>query len=154
MSKRRVNARAKGARGERAWRDELREAGFQARRGQQFSGSPESPDVVCDDLWWMHFEVKCVEQVRIEDWMDQARRDAGGAMPIVAHKRRHRRWLVTMEAKDFFRLVREVAPPPGDGAPAGEAAGHRSPTEAAGHCGPTGELGGMQKVECRVQKEG
>jgi Holliday junction resolvase len=105
-----MNSREKGKRGERAWRDALREAGFDARRGQQFSGSPESPDVVCDDLWWMHFEVKCVERLNIEDAMDQARRDAGGAVPVVAHKRRHRRWLVTLEAKDFFRLLRGDLP--------------------------------------------
>jgi Holliday junction resolvase len=106
-----MNSRRKGARGERAWRDELREAGFHARRGQQFSGSPESPDVVCDDLWWIHFEVKAVERLNIEDAMDQARRDCGGSMPVVAHKRRHRRWLVTLEAKDFFRFLRGELPP-------------------------------------------
>ncbi len=51
----RVNSRQKGARGERQWRDELRAHGFQARRGQQFSGPPESPDVVCDSLPWIGF---------------------------------------------------------------------------------------------------
>jgi Holliday junction resolvase len=45
-----MNSREKGKRGERQWRDELRAQGFAARRGQQFSGSPDSPDVVCDDL--------------------------------------------------------------------------------------------------------
>ena len=45
-----MNSRAKGARGERLWRDELRAQGFTARRGQQFSGSPDSPDVVCEEL--------------------------------------------------------------------------------------------------------
>ena len=131
-----MNSRAKGARGERQWRDELREAGFAARRGQQFSGSPESPDVICDDLWFIHFEVKCVERLNIEDAMDQARRQARPArnaasprtssglrppspqsgeglenlMPVVAHKRKHRRWLVTLEAKDLFRLLRGAVP--------------------------------------------
>jgi hypothetical protein len=51
-----MNSREKGKRGERQWRDELREQGFAARRGQQFSGGAESPDVVCDSLPWMHFE--------------------------------------------------------------------------------------------------
>jgi hypothetical protein len=37
-----MNSREKGKRGERAWRDELRAAGYDARRGQQFSGSPDS----------------------------------------------------------------------------------------------------------------
>jgi len=101
-----VNSRAKGARGERQWRDELRGNGYAARRGQQFSGSPDSPDVICDALSWAHFEVKAVERLNIEDAMDQARRDAGAKIPFVAHKRNFRPWLVTMSAETFFRLLR------------------------------------------------
>ena len=71
-----MNSRNKGKRGERQWRDELRSHGYQARRGQQFSGSPDSPDVVCDGLPWIHFEVKAVERLNIEQAMEQARRDA------------------------------------------------------------------------------
>ena len=41
-----MNSREKGKRGERQWRDELRANGYGARRGQQFCGSAESPDVV------------------------------------------------------------------------------------------------------------
>ena len=101
-----MNSCSKGKRGERAWRDELRANGYEARRGQQFSGSPDSPDVVCESLPWAHFEVKCVERLNIEDAMEQARRDAGSKTPIVAHKRNHRRWLVTMDSEDFFKVVR------------------------------------------------
>jgi len=71
-----MNSREKGKRGERQWRDELRAQGFDARRGQQFAGSPDSPDVVCPALSWAHFEVKAVERLNIEDAMDQARRDS------------------------------------------------------------------------------
>ncbi|HNW08037.1 MAG TPA: hypothetical protein PK202_14265 [Verrucomicrobiota bacterium] len=101
-----MNAREKGKRGERQWRDELRSKGYAARRGQQFCGSPESPDVVCDGLPWAHFEVKAVERLNIEDAMEQARRDARGKVPVVAHKRSFCKWLVTMEADAFFRLIR------------------------------------------------
>ena len=101
-----MNSREKGKRGERQWRDEPRANGYVARRGQQFSGSPDSPDVVCGELARIHFEVKAVERLNIEDAMDQARRDAGEKTPVVAHRRRFRRWLVTMEAETFFRLVR------------------------------------------------
>jgi Holliday junction resolvase len=107
-----MNSREKGKRGERLWRDELRAQGYAARRGQQFSGSPDSPDVVCDSLPWIHFEVKAVEKLNIEDAMEQARRDAaGGKIPIVAHKRSFRRWLVTMEAETLFNFLRGVLPP-------------------------------------------
>jgi len=101
-----VNSREKGKRGERQWRDELRANGYAARRGQQFSGSPDSPDVVCDSLPWIHFEVKAVERLNIEEAMDQARRDAGVKVPVVAHRRRFRPWLVTMNAETFFRFLR------------------------------------------------
>jgi hypothetical protein len=113
-----AGCREKGKRGERQWRDELRANGYAARRGQQFSGSAESPDVVCGALDWVHFEVKAVERLNIEDAMEQARRDCDGKsrkqgaesgnpkVPIVAHRRRFRGWLVTMEAETFFRLLR------------------------------------------------
>ena len=65
-----MNSREKGKRGERQWRDELRANGYGARRGQQFSGSAESPDVVCEGLPWIHFEVKAVERLNIEEAME------------------------------------------------------------------------------------
>ncbi len=117
-----MNSREKGKRGERQWRDELRANGYMARRGQQFSGSPDSPDVVCDELKWLHFEVKAVERLNIEDAMEQARRGAAtgargvGKVPVVAHRRNFRRWLVTMDAEDFFRFLRGTLPPESTGA--------------------------------------
>ena len=108
-----MNSRAKGARGERQWRDELRGNGYAARRGQQFCGSPDSPDVICDSLPWIHFEVKAVERLNIEDAMDQARRDSAGKVPIVAHRRNFRPWLVTMPAEVFFQFLRGVLPATG-----------------------------------------
>src|SRR5688572_25034795 len=105
-----MNSREKGKRGERQWRDELRANGYNARRGQQFCGSPDSPDVMCDDLDWIHFEVKAVERLNIEDAMEQARGECGGKVPVVAHKKNFRRWLVTMDADAFFRLMRGALP--------------------------------------------
>jgi hypothetical protein len=75
-----MNSREKGKRGERQWRDELRANGYCARRGQQFAGSAESPDVVCDELPWIHFEVKAVERLNVQDAMDQSRRDCGAGV--------------------------------------------------------------------------
>jgi hypothetical protein len=117
-----MNSREKGKRGERQWRDELRANGYAARRGQQFSGSPDSPDVVCDALPWIHFEVKAVERLNIEDAMEQARRDCGvrsaecgiQRIPVVAHRRSFRAWLVTMEAEAFFNFLSGVLPPEGN----------------------------------------
>jgi Holliday junction resolvase len=100
-----INSKQKGARGERQWRDQLREHGYAARRGQQFSGSPDSPDVICHDLKWAHFEVKCVEKLNLSDAMCQAVGDAISKTPIVAHKRNHGPWMVTMLADDWFNLL-------------------------------------------------
>lgn len=106
-----MNSREKGKRGERQWRDELRAAGYDARRGQQFCGSPDSPDVICNALPWIHFEVKAVEKLNICDAMDQARNECGQAVPIVAHKRNFRPWLVTMDSETFFKFLRGALPP-------------------------------------------
>ena len=115
-----MNSREKGKRGERQWRDELRANGYRARRGQQFSGSPDSPDVVCDDLPWAHFEVKAVEKLNIYDAIEQALRDCGSAaptghrkVPFVSHRRNHRPWLVTMTGEVFFKFLRGELPPEG-----------------------------------------
>ena len=43
--------------------------------------------------------------------MEQARRDGVGKVPIVAHKRNFRPWLVTMDAETFFQFLRGVLPP-------------------------------------------
>lgn len=115
-----MNSREKGKRGERQWRDELRANGYEARRGQQFCGSPDSPDVICDALPWLHTEVKCVERLSIEDAMAQARRDAKSKVPIVAHKRNFCRWLVTMDAETFFKFLRGELPLQGNALPRGE----------------------------------
>lgn len=121
-----MNSREKGKRGERQWRDELRANGYDARRGQQFSGSPDSPDVACEQLRWVHFEVKAVEKLNVQDAMDQARRDAGRLatgchkVPIVAHKRNFREWLVTMTAEVFFRFLRGDFAPSPERSPIGE----------------------------------
>ena len=102
-----INSRSKGARGERMWRDELRDAGFTARRGQQFAGGTDSPDVICSELAGLHQEVKFVESLNLENACNQAQRDGGGKPWIVAHKRSRSGWKVTMGADLFFNLLRE-----------------------------------------------
>jgi hypothetical protein len=112
-----MNSRTKGKRGEREFASLLRENGFDARRGQQFSGSPDSPDVVSDALAWLHVEVKRVQNLNLTDACAQAERDCGPVAPaghkkpwIVAHRRNHAPWLITMKAEFFFQLVREFEP--------------------------------------------
>lgn len=104
----RINSRQKGARGERLWRDFLREQGYaSAHRAQQYCGAAGDADVKCDELPY-HFEVKCVESLNLRDAMAQAIGDAAksGQTPIVAHKRNHGPWLCTLKAEDLFTLIR------------------------------------------------
>ena len=103
-----TNSKRKGKVGELQWAKRCRDNGFDARRGQQYSGNPDSPDVVSEDLAAFHAEVKRVERLNIQDAIDQAIRDAGDKIPYVAHRRNHCDWLVTMRADDWFDLVRET----------------------------------------------
>ena len=105
-------SRDKGKRGEREWASFLRTRGWTtARRGVQHQGGPDAPDVVCPELEGFHFEVKRTERLSLYDAMAQARTDAGGKVPIVAHRRNKCEWLVVLRAEDFSELLRGI----GDG---------------------------------------
>lgn len=98
-----TNSRQKGARGERELAEELRKFGYDARRGQQFKGGADSPDVVCAGLDDYHIEAKRAEKTDLYAWMAQATRDAAeGKTPIVAHKKNRQGWLVVMRLEDFL----------------------------------------------------
>lgn len=102
-----TNSKAKGGRGEREWAKVLRDAGLEAYRGQQFAGGVDSPDVVCESLPDVHFEVKRVERLNIHDAIDQAVTDCDWKVPVVAHRKNKKPWLVTMRAEDWLKLVTE-----------------------------------------------
>lgn len=99
-----TNSRAKGARGEREWAKWLTDRGFPARRGVQYAGSPDSPDVVCDALPDTHFEVKRVEALNIFKACIQAVEDCGGRTPVVAFRRNGADWWVSVRAEDWLKL--------------------------------------------------
>lgn len=102
-----INSKSKGKRGELLWRDQLIANGFCARRGQQFAGGTDSPDVICDDLDHIHFEVKNVEALNIWAATDQAYADANGKkVPVVAFKRNRSDWFIAMRADDWFKMLR------------------------------------------------
>ncbi len=106
-----MNSRQKGKVGEREFALLLREHGFDARRGQQFSGGADSPDVVSEALAWLHVEVKRVQNLNLTDACVQAEGDCGGKPWIVAHRRNHSPWLITMRAETFFQLLSGELPP-------------------------------------------
>jgi len=99
-----LNSRSKGARGERELAAKLREMGFgEARRGQQFSGSEDSPDVKA--IEGIHIECKRVETLNIHKAMAQAVGDAGGNTPCVIHKRNRGEWMVTLRLDDLDQFI-------------------------------------------------
>jgi Holliday junction resolvase len=105
----RINSREKGKIGERQFRDVLREAGFRARRGQQYAGNPDAPDVVCPDLPHIQWEVKRVQALNIHQAMAKAILDAGGKMPVIAHRKNNTDWLCTLRAADLLDLLKETS---------------------------------------------
>ncbi len=104
-----TDSRAKGARGERdAAKEWAKATGLKSRRGQQFSGSPDSPDVATEaDI---HLEVKRCERGNPYDWVDQACGDCGEKLPVVLHRRNNRPWLVIVRLTDVARLATTLAP--------------------------------------------
>ena len=101
-----MNRRDKGARGEVELANILKEYGYPARRGVQYSGIHGDADVI--GLPEIHIECKRVEKLNIHDAMKQSARDArGGEIPVVMHRKNREPWLVTMFIEDFIRLYKE-----------------------------------------------
>ena len=101
-----MNSRAKGKAGELELAKVLREHGFdEARRGVQYSGGGDSPDIV--GLPGFHVECKRVESGNLYTWLDQAVRDSDGTgrVPVVAHRKSRRAWVAVLLLDDFLRLV-------------------------------------------------
>ena len=101
-----MNSRRKGADGERELAKVLQGYGYDAHRGQQYRGSPDSPDVT--GVPGYHIECKRVEAVNIEKAMQQSTRDAGEDTPIVVHRKNGEKWKVTMWLEDFIELERRT----------------------------------------------
>ena len=106
----RVNSKQKGARFERQLASRFREYGYDARRTAQYCGNTgDASDVV--GLPGIHVEAKHAEQMRLYEWIAQAKRDAaaggGNALPAVFHKKNHAEILVTVELDTFMKLYKE-----------------------------------------------
>lgn len=103
-----TNSNRKGKVGEREIAKYLREHGFtEARRGQQFKGGADSPDVV--GLTGFHIEVKRVENLNLNAAMEQSINDsAADEIPLVVHRRNNDYWKVTMRLDDFMEVIRNA----------------------------------------------
>ncbi len=102
------NSREKGARGEREFARLLREHyTVDARRGVQYKGGPDSPDV--EGIPGIHFEVKRTERLSLYEAMAQAERDCGDRVPVVAHRRNGKEWLLIIREKDVNRFIESMS---------------------------------------------
>ena len=99
-----VNSRRKGKEGELELANLLKQYGFDARRGQQYSGI-EGEDVV--GLPGLHIEVKRANSLNVSKAMRQAREESQGKIPVLAHRKDREGWLVTMEFEDWIKLIKE-----------------------------------------------
>ena len=106
-----INSKQKGARFERLLASKFREHGYDdARRTAQYCGNTgDASDVV--GLPGLHIEAKHQEQMRLYDWIAQAKRDAkaggGNRLPAVFHKKNNSNILVTMELDSFMEIYKE-----------------------------------------------
>lgn len=105
-----VHSKNKGAAGERELaREVTRLFGCPARRGQQFRGGPDSPDIITD-IPGIHFESKRTERFQLYAALEQAVRDAGTEnIPVVCHRCNRHPWVVVLKLDDLPRLVQALA---------------------------------------------
>lgn len=106
-----INSRSKGVRTERELSKKLEEVmGWKARRTQQYCGAAGDSDVVIEELPQVFLESKAVEKLNVQAAMDRAAEDAAaeGKIPVLAHKRNRKEWLMTIRLSDMPRLLQMV----------------------------------------------
>lgn len=103
-----INSKQKGSRYEREIASQLKEYGYDARRTAQYCGkSGNAADV--EGLKGIHIECKFCQQIKIYDWMSQAKRDSNGTgnKPTVFFRKNNHETLVCMRLDDWIELYRE-----------------------------------------------
>ena len=99
-------SRNKGKRYERELANYLSDNGFPSRRGQQFSGGGDSPDVISEEFPF-HIEAKRTERLMLYDAMTQSIRDAGDKPPCVIHRKNNSESMFTCRLSDLVKLLNE-----------------------------------------------
>jgi len=105
-------SRQKGKRGERECAAEfaaLLGPNVECKRGVQYQGGPDSPDVVLKGVA-IHVECKRVESLNLYSALEQATDDAPStSTPIVWHRRNGKPSVVIVETANLVRLAVEIA---------------------------------------------
>lgn len=103
-----MRSKTKGKVGEREAAAALNEVlGTDCRRGVQYQGGADSPDVI--GLPGVHVEVKRVEALNIRKAFEQSAHDAAvGKVPVVLHRQNRAPWLMTCRLTDLPALARSA----------------------------------------------
>lgn len=102
--------RDKGKRGEREASKALMEAlpGVRARRGVQYAGGPDSPDLVTS-IPGVHLEVKRTERLSIWAALEQSQREAAaGEVPVVMTRANRKPWVVIIPLEHLGQLATTI----------------------------------------------
>ena len=106
-------SRDKGKRGERELAQLFTGEGYPAKRfgfAQSSCGGVDGADVVCAALPWLHIECKRYNKFmgsKLRAALEQSERDRKpNTIASVFHREDDSKWYCTMEAVDFFRVLR------------------------------------------------
>lgn len=100
--------RNKGRKGEIEFAHLCQDHGYKDthRTAQHCGKTGQAGDV--EGLPGIHIEVKRTEKLNLYEAMEQSMRDCEaankGEIPIVAHRRNNKKWLIILNADDFFKL--------------------------------------------------
>lgn len=102
-----INSKTKGKVGELEFAHLCKKHGFDARRTAQYNGKELDSKADVVGLPNIHCEVKRVEKLNIDNAYEQAVRDCKTQeIPVVFHRKNHKKWLVTMGVDDWFKLYK------------------------------------------------
>lgn len=106
-----MNSLRKGKRFERELANFLKALGFKARRGRQFKGGPDSPDVIVEGERF-HIEAKAGYERFDPKWIEQAKKDAGALAPIVIWKQDRKKPVacLTVETLNSLAALYQLKP--------------------------------------------
>ena len=104
-----AKSRRKGVVGElEAAKELVRLFGCEARRGKQFQGGEDSPDVK-HSIAGISVEVKRCEKLSLYAAVEQAEDDAGeDEVPIVLHRRNNKPWLAIVKLDDLPAVATQL----------------------------------------------
>lgn len=103
-----MNSKRKGNAGERELLAVLSKHGAAQRNDQRYIGGVDNPDLSFQ-IGGRRYHVECKRAERFNAYaaMEQAEHDANShAVPVVAHRRNHKPWLVVMNLDDFLKIAK------------------------------------------------